>query len=155
MSVPHDAIRVGAVFEFSGGVPRRVVKIHHPVGNGFTVEWEYADGKRRGGRLSGNKWSHYFRREARREIPDAWKMEEVVLKESQRRVTRYREPRRIALNTCCPDKWAFIDQETGHVWGHDGTNFRRMGPDELREIASLLAKRAEQAAEEQLQMGLG
>lgn len=155
MSVPLEAIRVGAVFEFAGGVPRRVIDVRQPAESGHTVEWEYADGKPRGGRLGGSKRSHHFRREAHREIPDYWKVGEVVLKESQRRVTRYLEPRRIELKTCCPDKWALIDQETGDVWGIDGTNFRRMSPEELRDLASLLAKRAEETAEDQLQLGLG
>ncbi|EPV2770926.1 TPA: hypothetical protein VDW60_003962 [Pseudomonas aeruginosa] len=46
MAVPIDSIQVGRVFEFPGGA-RRVVKLSPPLGTGFNVEWEYADGQKR------------------------------------------------------------------------------------------------------------
>ncbi len=67
MAVPIDSIQVGRVFEFPGGA-RRVVKLSPPLGTGFNVEWEYADGQKRQGKHGGSQWVHYFRRSAKREL---------------------------------------------------------------------------------------
>lgn len=67
MAVPIESIQVGRVFEFQNG-PRRVVKLSEPLGSGFQVTWEYADGVKRNGKLGGSQWVHYFRSDARREL---------------------------------------------------------------------------------------
>lgn len=58
------------------------------------------------------------------------------------------------IRTHCPAKWAFVDRETGDVWGHTGDDFRRMTPTELRELADLVEKKAAMAREDQLQFEL-
>lgn len=63
MAVPIEQILPGAVFRFKTA-DRRVVSLSEPVGSGFDVLWEYADGKKRGGRLGGRQWVYYFRSDA-------------------------------------------------------------------------------------------
>lgn len=63
MAVPIESIQVGRVFEFKNG-PRRVVHLSEPLGRGFQVTWEYADGIKRNGKLGGSQWVHYFRSDA-------------------------------------------------------------------------------------------
>lgn len=67
MAVPIESIQVGRVFEFKKG-PRRVVGLSGPLGHGFQVRWEYADGVKRNGRIGGSQWVHYFRSEAKAEL---------------------------------------------------------------------------------------
>lgn len=155
MTVKIEAVQIGSVFEFGGG-PRRVVGLHPPVGSGFGVIWEYADGKKRAGRLGGEQWVHYFRREAVREIPDRWRAEVgyVELQISGRKVPACREPVSVTLNTKAPAKWAFVDQETGEIWSHDGKDFRRLTPEEIRELAELLERRAKVSHEDQMELVL-
>lgn len=159
MSVKLEAVQVGSVFEFPAG-PRRVVKLGSPIGGdfnrGFNVCWEYADGQKRAGRLEGELWIHYFRRQAVREIPDQWREEapSVELLGSGRVVPACREPVSIELHTRAPAKWAFVDQETGEIWTHDGSNFRRMSPDEIRELDALVSTKARLAREEQMELTL-
>jgi hypothetical protein len=155
MSVKIEAVQIGSVFEFPGG-PRRVVGLHPPVGHGFGVIWEYADGKKRAGRLGGEQWVHYFRRQAIREIPDRWRTEVgyVELQGSGRKVPACREPVSITLSTKAPAKWAFVDQESGEIWTHDGQDFRRMTPEEMRELAELVGRRAMDSHEDQMELVL-
>lgn len=110
MAVPIDSIQVGRVFEFPGGA-RRVVKLSPPLGTGFNVEWEYADGQKRQGKHGGSQWVHYFRKSAKREL---------------------------IIHTTCPRKWAFVDLETGEVWKHDGQAFIRASTDEVKSITRAL-----------------
>lgn len=74
MSVSIEQIQPGAVFQFKTA-PRRVTSLGKPVGRGFDVNWEYADGKKRGGRLSGSQWVHYFSSGAIEQIPDCVKID--------------------------------------------------------------------------------
>lgn len=67
MAVPIETIQVGRVFEFKNG-PRRVVGLSAPLGSGFQVRWEYADGVKRNGKIGGSQWVHYFRTDAKREL---------------------------------------------------------------------------------------
>lgn len=67
MAVPIETIQVGRVFEFKNGA-RRVVSLSPPLGSGFQVRWEYADGVKRNGKIGGSQWVHYFRSEAKREL---------------------------------------------------------------------------------------
>ncbi len=155
MAVKIEAVQIGSVFEFRSG-PRRVIGLHPPVGQGFGVIWEYADGKKRAGRQGGEQWVHYFRREAIREIPDRWRAEVgfVELLGSGRKVPACREPVGITLNTKAPAKWAFVDQETGDIWSHDGLAFRRSTSEEIRALADLVEKRAMDSKDDQLQFVL-
>jgi hypothetical protein len=79
MAVTIDQIKPGAVFQFKAG-PRRVIGFSKPVGLGFNsrVRWEYADGKKRGGRLTGTQFVHYFRANAVEQIPDPAQKESLV-----------------------------------------------------------------------------
>ena len=155
MSVQIESVKVGRVFEFRSG-PRRVVKLHPPLGHGFGVVWEYADGKKRAGRLGGEQWVHYFRRQAIREIPDEWRADVgyVELRGSGRRVPALREPVDVSLRTKAPAKWAFVDQETGEIWSHDGKDFRRMTPAEVQELSDLVSAKAAGLREGQIDSAL-
>jgi len=155
MGVKLAAVQVGAVFQFANG-PRRVVSLTEPVGNGFSVVWEYADGKVRAGRAGGEQWITYFRREAVKQIPDKWRLEVgyVELKGSGRKVPTCREPVQVSLSTKTPAKWAFVDQETGQVWSHDGKDFHRLTPAQLRELADLVEETASTAKLDQVEMAI-
>lgn len=63
MSVAIEVIQPGAVFRFKTA-PRRVTSLGETRGAGFEVHWEYADGQKRGGRLGGSQWVHYFKADA-------------------------------------------------------------------------------------------
>lgn len=155
MGVKLDAIRAGRVFEFNGGA-RRVLKVHAESGteSGLVVAWEYADGRRRFGRIGGEQSAHHFRRAARAEIPDAWRQPLITLYGTDRAVSVFPEARDVTIRTHCPAKWAFVDRESAEVWGHDGRDFHRMSPDELRALADLLERKAVAAKEDQLQLAL-
>lgn len=71
MAVPIEAIQVGRVFDFKTGA-RRVVSLSPPLGNGFQVRWEYADGVKRNGKAGGSQWVHYFRKDAKRELTGSY-----------------------------------------------------------------------------------
>jgi hypothetical protein len=140
MAVAIEQIKPGAVFRFKTA-PRRVTGFGKQMGTGFNVKWEYADGKKRGGRLTGSMWVHYFRAKAIEEIPDpsvAWTVRRLV---SGREVPSFYEVVVITLNTHCPAKWAFVDLEAGELWGHDGTRFRRLSSTEAAEVEAV-AKQA-------------
>ncbi len=134
MSVSESSLRVGAVFRFKSG-PRRIVKME-PLGNGFNIFWEFADGVKRAGKLFGRQWSTYFRREAIEEIPDEG-FGSRLLKSGKTVVSRA-ESVTIDLQTKCPQKWAMVDMETGEVWGHDGERFRRFSEEDLKGLRQVL-----------------
>lgn len=69
MAVAIELIQPGAVFRFKTAA-RRVTSLSEPLGSGFNVRWEYADGKKRGGRSGGSQWVYYFKAEAIEQIPD-------------------------------------------------------------------------------------
>lgn len=136
MSVSIEQILPGAVFRFKTAA-RRVLSRSKPLGAGFNVNWEYADGKKRGGRLTGSQWVHYFRSDAIEQIPDpAQAVEMRKLKvPSGRAVPCVADNVTISLTTHCPRKWAIVDMETGQLWGHDGQQFRLFSPDDAQEVA--------------------
>lgn len=138
MAVELSQIKVGAVFQFKTA-PRRVVGTTENIGNGFNVRWEYADGKRRGGKAGGSQWVHYFRADAIEEIPDPATGGLRTLKISGQKVQSLAEAVPITLTTKCPQKWAFMDRETGDLWGHDGSGFRRLSAQEADEIGQIAA----------------
>lgn len=74
MAVAIEQIQPGAVFRFKTA-NRRVTSLSSPLGAGFNVNWEYADGKKRGGRLSGSQWVHYFKANAIEQILDSARTE--------------------------------------------------------------------------------
>ena len=128
MTVPIECIRPGAVFRLKTA-PRRVVSR-----TGSGVEWEYADGRRRGGRLAGSQWISNFRRGAIEEIPDPgpWGAGRKLL--SGRVVPSIAGLVEITLTTHCPRKWAMVDMESGHIWGHDGNSFRRLERADVEDV---------------------
>lgn len=142
MSVQIEQIRPGAVFRFKTAA-RRVVGVE-VVGSGANVHWEYADGKKRGGRTSGRQWIHYFRTEAIEQIPDPALAGETRALLSGRQVPARKDTVGISLVTHCPSKWAMVDLETGELWGHDGLQFERLSPAGAAEVAKV-AKRAASA----------
>lgn len=142
MAVPIESIQVGRVFEFKGG-PRRVVNLSPPLGSGFQVKWEYADGVKRNGKLGGSQWVHYFRKDAKRELiadPDSSEVRKLLTSQT---VPSQQDAVPITLTTKCPRKWRMVDLESGEVWTHDGEHFTRAEPADVREMAqALLAKHA-------------
>ncbi|ELK3536738.1 hypothetical protein ACQ1XD_004667 [Pseudomonas aeruginosa] len=137
MAVPIDSIQVGRVFDFPGGA-RRVVKLSPPLGTGFNVEWEYADGQKRQGKHGGSQWVHYFRRAAKRElVVDGPGGQTRALRTSEV-VPVLDAAIDVSIHTTCPRKWAFVDLETGEVWKHDGQAFIRASTDEVKSITRAL-----------------
>lgn len=63
------------------------------------------------------------------------------LRPSGKPATSLAEAVDITLRTHCPAKWAFVDMETGELWGHDGAAFRRLLPAEAADVAAV-AKQA-------------
>ena len=41
----------------------------------------------------------------------------------------------ITIETRCPSKYAVVDLETGELWSHDGTQFKRMSEAEASDVA--------------------
>jgi hypothetical protein len=143
MAVAIEQIKPGAVFRFKNG-PRRVAGFGKQMGTGFNVRWEYADGKKRGGRLAGSMWVHYFRANAIEQIPDPAVAGTTRRLASGREVASLEDMVAITLNTHCPAKWAFVDLETGKLWRHDGTQFKRLSSAEAKEVEALAKKVANQ-----------
>jgi hypothetical protein len=140
MAVAIEQIKPGAVFRFKTA-PRRVTGFGKQMGTGFNVKWEYADGRKRGGRLTGSMWVHYFRAKAIAEIPDPATAGTTIRLVSGRDVPSLYGAAEIKLNTHCPAKWAFVDLETGDLWGCDGNQFRRLSSAEATEVEAV-AKQA-------------
>jgi hypothetical protein len=144
MSVSIEQIKQGAVFRFKNG-PRRVTGFGRSIGSGFNVRWEYADGKKRGGRLTGSQWVHNFKSQAIEQIPDPAVAGATCLLVSGREVAIFEDDVfKITVDTNCPAKWAFVDLGTGELWGHDGTQFRRLSSAELEEVMDVAKQAAEQ-----------
>jgi hypothetical protein len=140
MAVKIEQIKIGAVFLFKHG-PRRVTGFGKPIGTGFNVRWEYADGKKRNGRLTGSQWVNYFKVNAIEQIPDPALAGTTRRLVSGREVPSLYSATEVKLNTHCPAKWAFVDLETGELWGHDGNQFRRLSSAEAEEVMDV-AKQA-------------
>lgn len=70
MSIKLSDITPGACFQFKTAVRRvvRLVSISEQSDN-FNVEWEYADGVKRAGKLGGVQWAHYFKASAIAPVP--------------------------------------------------------------------------------------
>lgn len=142
MSVDIQQIKPGAVFSFKTAA-RRVTSLGPPVGTGCSVYWEYVDGKKRSGRVSGAQWVHYFRKDA---------IEEVLapggapvgltrkLRPDGKVVPCLPAPASIALNTACPAKWIMVDMETGELWSPDGTGFVRALREDVARVAAVTAQ---------------
>jgi hypothetical protein len=145
MAVKIEQIKIGAVFLFKNG-PRRVTGFGKQMGTGFNVKWEYADGRKRGGRLTGSMWVHYFRAKAIEEIPDPAVDGDVLRLLSGREAAIYEDLVTITISTHCPAKWALVDLEIGELWGHDGTRLRYLSPAEAAEVEAV-AKQAAKARE--------
>lgn len=121
MTVSTNQVKPGAVFRFKHGV-RRVTTVANS-----HVNWEYADGKMRVGRLSGKMWLPYFRKEAIEELPAPNIVGETrKLKPHGKEVQCRPDLTDINIKTRCPGKWVMIDLETGELWGHDGDKFVRL-----------------------------
>jgi hypothetical protein len=136
MAVSIEQIKPGAVFRFKNG-PRRITGFGKDMGTGFNVKWEYADGKKRNGRLAGSMWVHYFRAKAIEQIPDPAVAGATRRLLSGREVPSLEETVEIKLNTYCPDKWVFVDLETGDMWWYDGTKFLEVSFVEAAEVAAI------------------
>lgn len=48
----------------------------------------------------------------------------------------------ITLRTHCPAKWAFVDMETGELWGHDGVQFKKLSPSLAADVAHVARQAA-------------
>ena len=140
MAISVEQIKVGAVFKFAKA-NRRVVGIGEVGERGFNVEWAYADGKSRGGRIGGSQWCHYFKSDAIEELPADECGVRTLL--SGRQVASEAEPREVSVSTKCPSKWAMVDLETGDVWVA-GAGALKRAPDEVIEELSLVAAKAKQ-----------
>ena len=133
MAVKSASIRVGACFRFKTAV-RRIVRIEKA-----EIHWEYADRKRRAGRLGGVQWLDYFRSEAIEEIPDPIAQSECITLRTGETVPVLKESISIVLETDTPRRWAFVDLESGEVWSHDGSRFepiRGPGARAVRDVIS-------------------
>lgn len=137
MAVEIGQIKPGAVFRFKTAA-RRVTSLSKPLGAGFDVNWEYADGKKRGGRLTGSQWVHYFKADAIEQIPDPVAAGGVRRLRSGREVPSLAGTVNITMTTHCPAKWAIVDLETGELWGHDGTKFHHLTSSEASEVSDAL-----------------
>ncbi len=133
MAVAIEQIQPGAVFRFKAA-NRRVVGLGGARGRGYDVQWEYADGKKRSGKLGGSQWVHYFRADAIEQIldPSVFEMNRKLL--SGREVPSLVGTVRISIDTHCPAKWAFVDMQTGQMWGHDGSQFKPLTDGEIAEV---------------------
>ncbi len=145
MAVPIEQIVRGAVFRFKTA-NRLVVECKALSSRGFVVHWQYADGKKRGGKLGGAQWVHYFRAEALEQVPpEDGSGETVILIGGKRIVPRRKELVEVTLLTKAPQKYAIVDMETGELWGHDGDKFRRLTEDECREVSAVAEHGADSA----------
>ena len=109
MTVQAVSLKVGACFRFKTAV-RRITRIEKS-----EIHWEYADRKRRAGRLGGVQWLEYFRSEAIEEVPDPIMQSERITLRTGETVPVLNESVSIVLETNAPRRWAFVD--------HDGNRF--------------------------------
>lgn len=137
MAISIEDIKVGRVFRFDKA-NRRVVGIREVSRRGFTVDWAYADGKRRGGRTGGSQWCHYFRSNAIEELPDDVGGTRTLV--TGRSVAALAEPVQVALTTKCPSKWCFVDLETADIWGHQDGKLVRASAEAVDELAEAVSK---------------
>lgn len=49
----------------------------------------------------------------------------------------------ITIETRCPSKYAVVDLETGELWSHDGTQFKRMSEAEASDVAYVARRSAD------------
>lgn len=137
MAVAIETIKPGRVFRFKSAL-RRVKSLTPPIGSGFSVNWEYADGKKRGGKLGGTQWVHYFRSDAIEAVPDtSLTGEPRFIKPSGKTVPSLACEVVIPIRTKCPEKWVMVDMETGQMWGHDGVEFRHLTALQASDVAEV------------------
>jgi hypothetical protein len=140
MAVRLEQIKVGAVFSFKTGT-RRVVTTSTVSDRGFNVGWEYADGKKRAGRLGGEQWCHYFRKDAIAEVPqEAQGAHDTRTLRSGRIVAGEAEPRTLSITSRCPAKWAMVDLETGDVWVDHGGSLGRAGDEVMKDLSAAISR---------------
>jgi hypothetical protein len=89
-------------------------------------------------------WVHYFKAKAIEQITDPGLAGATRRLVSGREVPSLEEVVAITLNTHCPAKWAVVDLETGELWGHDGTQFRRLSSAEATEVEAVAKQAASQ-----------
>ncbi|TBR76858.1 MAG: hypothetical protein EPN64_06455 [Burkholderiaceae bacterium] len=124
---------------------RRVVALSEPIGNNFNITWEYADLVKRAGRLTGSQWSPYFCKDAIEEMPDPMASLQTRRLIDGTVVRSLPEPVDIKMITRCPIKWAFVDMETGAIWGHDGLKFKPVSDDDCARVARVINAAAKPA----------
>lgn len=134
MPVLLESIKPGAVFRFK--TANRLVVGLDPLSMGAFVNWVYADGKPRGGRLGGRQWITYFRQDAIELLPNSGTAGCYRILKSQREVGVLPDQITISIRTNCPGKWAIVDLETGDLWGHDGNQFKRLSRAEQGDLVS-------------------
>jgi hypothetical protein len=134
MAVPIEQIKPGAVFRFVKAL-RRVKSLSPWVGSGCSANWEYADGVKRGGKLSGTQWVHYFRADAIEQVPDTGESRRIKL--SGKPVPGLALEVVIAIRTKCSAKWVVVDMETGQLWAHDGIEFRHLTSEQASDVAAV------------------
>ncbi|MBK6616553.1 hypothetical protein [Ottowia sp.] len=139
MAIRVDQIKVGACFTFKVAT-RRVTGLSGQTARGFNVHWEYADGKKRGGRLSGEQWCHYFAKEALQEVPSEDEGTRTLL--SGRVVVSKKDITAVSIRTHCVAKWAFVDLETGDTWAHDGSGLVRASEHVQADLKAALQRRS-------------
>ena len=59
---------------------------------------------------------------------------------SGRKLKEHKKPVERTISTHCPDKWLFVDLETGDVWSGRDARFARANLKELTELASVLVE---------------
>jgi len=137
MAVAIETIKPGNVFRFKTAL-RRVKSLSPPIGSGFSVNWEYADGKKRGGRLGGTQWVHYFKSEAIDVVPDTSLIGEPrFIKPSGKTVPSLACEVLIPVRTKCPAKWVMVDMETGNLWSHDGVEFHHLTASQSADVSEV------------------
>lgn len=80
---------------------------------------------------------HHFKADAIEQIPDPAAAGCVRQLRSGREVPSLADVVNITMTTHCPAKWAIVDLETGDLWGHDGTQFRRLTASEAAEVSAV------------------
>lgn len=139
MAVSIEQVKPGAVFRFANEI-RRVKSLSEHSASGFNVCWEYADGQARGGKLGGKQWVRGFIATALEELTlPSWSQETRLLLPAGDPAPCAPSRVEITVQTYCPGKWAFVDMETGELWGHDGQTFHRLAADAAGKVAHIAA----------------
>ena len=100
--------------------------------------------KKRGGKLGGSQWVHYFRADAIEQMP-ILAGDPRTIKPSGKTVPSLACEVVIPLRTKCPAKWALVDMETGELWGYTGSTFQRLSAEQAIEVAAVAQQASHQA----------